>query len=93
MLSSPYQEGASIVLVASAGGNDRHPAWYLNITRNPEVTAAFAGKPAQRMRAEIAGPEERARLWPMITRDHPNYAGYQRRTEREIPVVVLRPVD
>jgi deazaflavin-dependent oxidoreductase (nitroreductase family) len=93
MLSSPYQEGANIVLVASAGGNDRHPAWYLNITANPEVTVAFGGKPARRMTAETAGPEERARLWPIITKDHANYAGYQRRTQREIPVVVLRPIE
>jgi deazaflavin-dependent oxidoreductase (nitroreductase family) len=93
MLSSPYQEGEKIVLVASAGGNDHHPCWYLNITANPEVTVAFAGKPTRRMRAETAGSAERARLWPLITKDHANYAGYQRRTQREIPVVVLTPVD
>lgn len=93
MLTSPYQEGDSIVLVASAGGNDHHPAWYLNITANPEVTVTLGGKPARRMKAETAGPEERARLWPLITKDHANYAGYQRRTPREIPVVVLRPVE
>jgi deazaflavin-dependent oxidoreductase (nitroreductase family) len=93
MLTSPYQEGSMLVLVASAGGNDRHPAWYLNVLSNPEVTVVLGGKPARRMRADTAGPEERARLWPIITRDHSNYAGYQKRTTREIPVVVLRPLD
>jgi deazaflavin-dependent oxidoreductase (nitroreductase family) len=92
MLTSPLQEGSTIVLVASAGGNDRHPAWYLNIVSNPEVTVAVRGEPAKRMRAAPASPEERARLWPLVTRDHPNYAGYQRRTQREIPLVLLRPL-
>jgi len=51
------------------------------------------GKPPQRMQAEIANPEDRARLWPLITADHSNYAGYQRKTKREIPLVLLRPSD
>ena len=93
MLTTPYQERGTIVLVASAGGNDKPPAWYLNITSNPEVTVRVGGKSPQRMRAETASAEERARLWPIITKDHSNYAGYQRRTKREIPVVILRPID
>ena len=48
-------------------------------------------KPAVSMTAEIAGAEERARIWPIITSKHANYAGYQRKTEREIPLVLLRP--
>jgi len=93
MLTSPYQEGSTIVIVASRGGDDRHPAWYLNLVEQPEVTVSVGGKPSQRMRAETAGPEERARLWPLLTADHRNYAGYQRKTSREIPVVLLRPTD
>ena len=93
MLTSPYQEGSTIVIVASRGGDDRHPAWYLNLVEQPEVTVSVGGKPSQRMRAETAGPEERARLWPLLTADHRNYAGYQRKTNREIPVVLLRPID
>jgi deazaflavin-dependent oxidoreductase (nitroreductase family) len=93
MLATPYLEGSTVVLVASAGGNDRHPAWYLNILSNPDVSIAMGGSPARRMRAEVADTEERARLWPIITRDHANYAGYQRRTKREIPVVILTPLD
>jgi len=93
MLTSPYQEGSTIVIVASRGGDDRHPAWYLNLRELPEVTVSVGGKPSQPMRAETAGPEERARLWPLLTAEHRNYAGYQRKTNREIPVVLLRPID
>jgi deazaflavin-dependent oxidoreductase (nitroreductase family) len=93
MLTSPYQEGSTIVVVASRGGDDHHPAWYLNLRDKPEVMVSVGDKPAQPMRAEIAGPAERARLWPLVTADHRNYAGYQRKTTREIPLVLLRPID
>jgi deazaflavin-dependent oxidoreductase (nitroreductase family) len=92
MLTSPYQEGSTMVIVASRGGDDHHPAWYLNLREHPEVTVSIGGKPAQQMRAETADPETRARLWPLITADHRNYAGYERKTNREIPVVLLRPI-
>ena len=91
MLASPYQEGSTVVIVASAGGNDHHPTWYLNILNNPDVTVAVGGKRAEKMKAVTATPEERARLWPLITKDHRNYAGYQRKTEREIPLILLTP--
>jgi deazaflavin-dependent oxidoreductase (nitroreductase family) len=93
MLTSPYQEGLTIVIVASRGGDDHHPAWYLNLRDHPEVSVSMDGKPTQRMRAETADPKDRERLWPLITADHRNYAGYQRKTKREIPVVLLRPID
>lgn len=93
MLTSPYQEGSTMVIVASRGGDDHHPAWFLNLRDHPEVTVSVGGKPAQRMRAEVAGPEERKRLWPLVTADHRNYAGYQKKTTREIPLVLLRPRD
>jgi deazaflavin-dependent oxidoreductase (nitroreductase family) len=93
MLTSPYQEGSALVVVASRGGDDHHPAWYLNLRDQPEVTVSVGGKPAQRMRAEIADPVERARLWPIVAADHRNYAGYQQKTTREIPLVVLRPIE
>jgi deazaflavin-dependent oxidoreductase (nitroreductase family) len=91
MLTSPYQEGDTIAIVASKGGNDEHPAWFLNLRDNPEVEVTYPGKPPQAMTARIADAEERARLWPLITEDHDNYAGYQRKTDREIPVVLLEP--
>jgi deazaflavin-dependent oxidoreductase (nitroreductase family) len=90
MLTSPLQEDGKVVLVASYGGDDRHPAWFLNLRENPDVELTMDGS-KRRMRAHVASPEERAELWPRVTKDHANYAGYQRRTEREIPLVVLEP--
>jgi deazaflavin-dependent oxidoreductase (nitroreductase family) len=91
MLTAPYQEGDRTYIVASRGGDDHHPAWFLNLTDNPNVTAAIRGGPAQKMHAEVAGPDERARVWPLITSKHGNYANYQKKTQREIPLVVLTP--
>src|ERR1700736_2626822 len=53
MLTSPLQEGAAIVVVASRGGDDQHPAWFLNLRDQPDVEVAFAGKPKQSMRARV----------------------------------------
>jgi deazaflavin-dependent oxidoreductase (nitroreductase family) len=91
MLTSPWQEGDTMAIVASRGGDDNHPAWYLNIHAHPEVQVKTQGGPARPMRARVATAEERARLWPIITRDHKNYGGYQEKTDREIPVVLLEP--
>ena len=91
MLTSPYREGDRTYIVASRGGDDHSPAWFLNLRDNPEVTVSIQGGPAQKMLAEVADPDERARLWPLITSKHTNYAGYQKKTQREIPLVVLTP--
>ena len=91
MLTSPVQEGSTVVVVASRGGDDQHPAWFLNLRDNPDVDVVMGGKPKQRMRARVANSEERARLWPLVTADHKNYAGYQTKTTREIPLVLLEP--
>jgi deazaflavin-dependent oxidoreductase (nitroreductase family) len=90
MLTSPWHEGDTYAIVASRGGDDTNPAWFLNLRDNPDVEVAMRGK-KQPMRARVADAEERARLWPIITADHKNYAGYQTKTEREIPVVLLEP--
>jgi deazaflavin-dependent oxidoreductase (nitroreductase family) len=92
MLTSPAQEGETIVVVASRGGDDQHPAWFLNLRDKPEVEVALKGKPKQRMRARVATPEERARLWPQVTAKYKGYAGYQTKTTREIPLVLIDPV-
>lgn len=91
MLTSPVQEGDTLVIVASRGGDDTHPAWFLNLRDDPDVQVGLGGAPAAPYRAEIADAETRARLWPKITADHKNYAGYQNKTDREIPVVLLHP--
>src|SRR5690349_5581306 len=90
MLTVPLRDGEAHVVVASRGGDDRHPAWFLNLRDEPRVRVAVRGGPRQPMLAHIATPEERARLWPEITARYPHYAGYQQRTEREIPLVLLR---
>lgn len=91
MLTSPLQEGSTIVVVASRGGDDEHPAWFLNLRDDPDVEVALSGQPKRRMRARVATAEERARLWPIVAREHKNYAGYQTKTDREIPLVLLDP--
>lgn len=91
LLTSPVQEGDTMVVVASRGGDDVHPAWFLNLRDNPAVEVATDGQPKRPMRARIADAEERTRLWPLVTADHKNYAGYQTKTDREIPLVLLDP--
>ena len=92
MLTSPWQEGSVLVVVASRGGDDKAPAWFLNLQENPDVEVSLQGAAAQPMRARVASPAERERLWPLVTADHSNYAGYQTRTTREIPLVLLEPL-
>jgi deazaflavin-dependent oxidoreductase (nitroreductase family) len=92
MLTSPVQQGTTLVVVASRGGDDRSPAWLLNLQDDPEVEVAFKGAAKQRMRARVATPAERARLWPLVVADHQNYAAYQAKTSRQIPLVMLEPV-
>jgi len=91
MLTSPIQENDAIVIVASRGGDDHHPAWYLNLRDDPDVEVAFAGKPKQPMRARLATPEERGSLWPRVAATYKGYRNYQTKTDREIPLVLLEP--
>lgn len=91
MLTAPLREGPAYVVVASRGGDDQHPAWYLNLLDQPTVQVRVVGGPQQTMRARVASPQERARMWPLITSRYKNYAGYQKRTDREIPLVLLEP--
>lgn len=90
MLTSPVQLGESLVIVASYGGDNRHPTWFLNLRDNPEVEVTMRGS-TRKMKARIASPEERAELWPRVTEKYRGYAAYQRRTDREIPLVILEP--
>lgn len=91
MLTSPVQEGETLVVVASKGGDPRHPAWFLNLRENPSVEVSWKGGPPVPMRARVASPEERARLWPRVVERYGGYGQYQSRTEREIPLVLLDP--
>ena len=91
MLTAPLTENGNLVIVASRGGDDTHPAWFVNLRANPKVEVSVKGGPKEPMTARIATPEERARMWPQIAEKYSNYAGYQKKTEREIPLVVLDP--
>lgn len=86
------REGESLVVVASYGGRPRHPTWYLNLVAKPLVDVQVAGS-RLRMRARTATSEERDRWWPRVVAAYHGYAEYQSRTQREIPVVFLDPVD
>ncbi len=84
------EDGEDLVIVASKGGIDKHPAWYLNLRANPETTVNWRGE-RRRVRARDATDSERERLWPIMADVYPPYDSYQRRTERRIPVVILEP--
>jgi deazaflavin-dependent oxidoreductase (nitroreductase family) len=90
LLTVPIVDGDRLVLVASFGGDDRHPAWYLNLQANPKVRVTIEGS-TRTMIARIATGEEKAELWPQITSVFEGYARYQERTERQIPVIILDP--
>ncbi len=83
------EDGDDLVVVASNGGSDRDPAWWLNLQRNPEAEVQF-GRESRRVSAGLAPPDERARLWPRLVETNSLWAGYEDKTSREIPVVVLR---
>ena len=91
MLTSPLQIGESVVIVASRAGDDQHPAWLLNLRADPKVEVALEGVARPMVAREAAG-DERTRLWADLTAAHAHYSGYQSKTDRTIPVVVLDPV-
>jgi deazaflavin-dependent oxidoreductase (nitroreductase family) len=88
MLAASIADGDRLVLVASYGGDDRHPAWYLNLRANPAVRVTSAGS-TRPIIDRVATDEEKDELWPQITSVFEGYADYQKRTERPIPVVIL----
>ena len=93
MLTSPVQDGDTLVIVASRGGDEHHPAWFFNLQANPDVQVKWKGGSTKSMHARVATAEERADLWPKVTGKYKNYAGYQGKTDREIPLVLLTPTD
>ena len=84
------RDGRRFAVVASFGGHASHPAWYLNLTANPDVQVEVA-RQRFHARARTATAEEHARLWPKLVEMYGPYASYQRRTSRAIPVVLLEP--
>ena len=85
------RDGDSYVVIASNGGHDNHPTWYLNVRANPDAEIVI-GREKTRVRAETANDADRERLYAQAVSVFPGYAEYQQQTKRKIPVVIFRPV-
>ena len=85
------EDQGKLYIVASFGGNDAHPGWYLNLTANPEVKVDLKDG-ARGYRARTLHAEETGKIWPKLLELYPSYASYQKKTTRVIPVVELTPV-
>jgi deazaflavin-dependent oxidoreductase (nitroreductase family) len=83
-------DGENVILVASKGGYPKNPAWFHNLVANPD-TSIQIGSARRDVHARVADAEERKRLWPKVVEVYSGYDDYQRRTEREIPLVILEP--
>jgi deazaflavin-dependent oxidoreductase (nitroreductase family) len=83
-------DSENLVLIASKGGFPMHPAWFHNLKANPDTTVQI-GAERRPVRARVAAPEERDRLWTLAVEAYPGYKDYQARADRQIPLVVLEP--
>ncbi len=81
----PYKAG--VLLVASQGGADKHPTWFYNLQANPVIKVTVHGKQLN-LTARLATPEEKPQVWPICVEHYPDYADYQHRTSRDIPVFI-----
>ena len=81
-------EGDRLIIIASNGGQPNHPAWYLNLRATPQVSVQL-GDRVRTMIAQTMEGDERARLWSRVVEEYPAYAEYQKKTDRQIPVVAL----
>jgi len=86
------KDGATYVIIASYAGQPKNPAWFFNLQDHPEATIQVK-RLEMRVNAETANPEKRGELWARLMQVAPGYANYQERTDREIPMVILHPVD
>ena len=84
------EDGRDVVIVASKGGHPKNPAWYHNLRAHADTTVQI-GRERRLVHARVASPDERARLWPNVVAAYRGYEGYQERTDREIPLVILEP--
>ena len=82
------RDGDNLAVVASWGGRDNHPEWYLNLVAEPRARVQVRGWRSE-VTARTASPEERDRLWPQVVAAYNGYAVYQDRTNREIPIAIL----
>lgn len=82
------EEGSALAVIASYGGRDQHPEWYLNLVADPSVRVQIRGA-RRSLRARTADAAERLQWWPKVVDAYHAYSVYQSRTDREIPVVIL----
>lgn len=87
MLTSPVHDDGKWVLIASKGGDDRDPDWYRNLQVNPDAELTVRGRTFP-VHTRTASADEKTQMWPKIVAVNPGYAGYQRKTARDIPVVI-----
>jgi F420H(2)-dependent quinone reductase len=85
-------DGSAYVIIASNAGLPRHPAWFLNLESHPEATIQVKKRQMQ-VKAETAKAEKRRELWARLMEVAPGYANYEKRTSREIPMVILHPLE
>ena len=90
MLTTPVREGDRFVVVGSFGGDPREPKWVRNLRDNPEVEVMMGGK-VRPMKARVASSEEKDELWPRVVAAYKGYGAYQKRTDRDIPLVIVEP--
>lgn len=84
------EDGPDVVIVASKGGYEKSPAWFYNLKANPDTTVQI-GREVRPVRAHVASDAEHERLWPKAVKVYPSYQQYQDRTDRKIPLVILKP--
>ena len=92
MLTTPIREDDRVVLIASKGGDDRHPDWYRNLVADPDVEVTMDGT-TRKMRARTATAEEKAELWPRDHRGLRGLRGLSAADSRDIPVIICEPRD
>jgi deazaflavin-dependent oxidoreductase (nitroreductase family) len=85
------RDGDRVIVVASRGGSDKNPMWYLNLKANPKVSVQIK-KEVLDLTARDATDQERDRYWPQLVKMYPSYDDYQSRTDRQIPIVICDPV-
>jgi deazaflavin-dependent oxidoreductase (nitroreductase family) len=83
------RDGDRVVIVASKGGYTKHPGWFHNLKANPDTVIELPREGKVAVRARVAPPEEREKLWRRVVELYKGYAAYQKSTSREIPLVVL----
>jgi len=84
-----FKDGPNYIIAASNSGSDKYPGWYFNLISNSEATIQLKGE-SNKVRAEMAKPAERERLWKKLVAEAPIYRGYEKQTTRIIPIIILR---